>query len=170
MTRLLRFPPALAARTGAAALVASLLPLAAAGPLAAQQATSDANPRFGVWLLESDAPAPARNVMTYEPYGDGGMRVTVEATNGDGETTTWGYVTMFDGEFRPVEGREDADTAVEIVDERTNRITNRRGGRVTQIIINVLSEDGNTIDNEYRSVREDGTERVSHAVYRRIGS
>lgn len=132
-------------------------------------AETPGNPRFGVWQLESDRPAPYRNVMTYEPYGDGGMKITVATTNAEGETSSWGYVTMFDGVFHPVEGGgENATTAVEIVDEHTNRILNARDGEVYQVIINVLSEDGNTINNEYRRTREDGTESVSHAVYRRI--
>ncbi len=127
------------------------------------------NPRFGVWQLESDRPPPYKNIMTYEPYDDGGMKITVATTNTEGETSSWGYVTMFDGAFHPVEGGgEGATTAVEIVDEHTNRILNARDGEVYQVIINVLSEDGNTIDNEYRRTREDGTESVSHAVYRRI--
>ena len=78
-----------------------------------------ANPRFGVWQLESDRPPPNRNVMTYEPYGDGGMKITVASTNAEGETSEWGYATMFDGEFHPVEGQENATTAVEVVDDRT---------------------------------------------------
>ncbi len=127
-----------------------------------------ANPRFGMWELETDRPAPYRNVMTYEPYGDGGMKITVATTGEDGETSEWGYVTMFDGVFRPVEGQEGAFTAVEVVDERTNRILNQRDGEVYQVVVNVLSEDGASIDNEYRRTLEDGTERVSHAVYRRI--
>ena len=127
------------------------------------------NPRFGVWELESDAEPPTRNVMTYEPWGDGGMKITVAATNSQGETSEWGYVTMFDGVFHEVEGRENATSAVEVIDKRTNHIHNARDGEVYQTIVNVLSEDGNTINNEYRSMREDGTERVSHAVYRRIG-
>ena len=131
-------------------------------------AEATANPRFGVWQLESDRPPPNRNVMTYEPYGDGGMKITVASTNAEGETSEWGYVTMFDGEFHPVEGQENATTAVEVVDERTNRILNARNGEVYQVIINVLSEDGNTIDNEYRRTREDETESVSYAVYKRI--
>lgn len=131
-------------------------------------AEAPSNPRFGIWQLESDAPPPALNIMTYEPYGDGGMKITVANTNAEGESTEWGYVTMFDGVFRPVEGREDAESAVEVIDESTNHIFNARGGEVYQVIVNVLSEDGNTINNEYRTTREDGTERVSHAVYRRI--
>ena len=141
-------------------------PEPSAGDAAAPEAGR--NPRFGVWELETDRPAPYRNVMTYEPYGEGGMKVVVATTNADGETSEWGYATMFDGVFRPVEGQEGASTAVEVVDERTNRILNRRDGEVYQVIVNVLSADGKTIDNEYRRTLDDGTERVTHAVYRRI--
>lgn len=126
------------------------------------------NPRFGVWKIRSDAPPPALNIMTYEPYGDGGMKITVEATNAQGEKSVWGYVTMFDGVFNPVEGREGTETAVAVVDARTNRITSRRDGTVSQVIINVLSEDGNMIENEYRSTDGEGNERISHAIYDRI--
>jgi hypothetical protein len=129
----------------------------------------DASDRFGAWRMQSDAPPPSSNVMTYEPYGDGGMRVTVESTNARGQDSKWGYVTLFDGEFRPVEGQEGSDTAVEFVNERTTRITNRRDGRVTQVIINTLSEDGNVIENEYVRMDADGKiVGVSHAVYVRI--
>ena len=66
----------------------------------------ETNPRFGVWEIQRDAPPPSRNLMTYEPYGRSGMRITVENTNAEGETSTWGYVTLFDGEFREVTGRD----------------------------------------------------------------
>ncbi len=126
------------------------------------------NPRFGVWKLKSDAPPPAINIMTYEPYGDGGMSITVESTNSTGRESKWSYVTMFDGVFRPVTGREGAETAVEIVDDRTTRISNKRDGRVYQVIINMLSEDGNTINNEYVRLNENGDiVRITHAVYER---
>jgi hypothetical protein len=36
------------------------------------------------------------------------------------------------------------------------------------VIINVLSENGDTIHNEYRRTDPDRNERVSHAVYERI--
>lgn len=145
-------------------LPAALLVVVASGARA-----QDPSDRFGVWELRSDAPPPARNVMTYAPWGDGGMRVTVAATNARGASSEWSYTTRFDGVFRPVDGQEDAETAVEFVDGRTTRITNRRGGRVVQVIINTLSEDGRTIRNEY--VRFDGEGRitgVAHATYDRI--
>ena len=147
-------------------LVAAAVALIAV-PDASGQTT---NPRFGVWKLKSDTPPPSVNIMTYEPYGGGGMRITVESTNARGQESKWGYVTMFDGVFRPVTGREGSETAVEIVNEHTTRISNERNGRVSQIIINTLSEDGNTIHNEYVRLDENGDiVRVTHAGYERIG-
>ena len=55
--------------------------------------------------------------MTYEPYEDGGMRITVESTNATGRESAWSYVTFFDGVFHPVTGQESAETAVETINE-----------------------------------------------------
>ena len=55
------------------------------------------------------------------------------------------------------------------VDEFTNRIVNRRNGRIYQVIINTLSEDGDMIENEYVRLDDQGRiMRVTHATYRRI--
>ena len=148
------------------ALVAVSLGLGFAACAAAQD---DSNPRFGVWRLRSDNPPPYRNVMTYAPHGEGGMSITVATTNAEGNESEWGYVTLFDGEFRPVEGLDNAETAVEVVDERTNRISNMRDGAVYQVIINTLSEDGNRIDNDYVRLDADGKiTRVTRAIYDRM--
>ena len=121
-----------------------------------------ATPRFGVWVNENNA----NNVMTYEPWGDGGMKITVENPTRPG--SAWSYMTLFDGEFRPVEGQEGSETAVEVINDRSTRIYNKRNGRVTQVIINTLSEDGNTISNEYVRFDADGKiTGVGHAVYKR---
>jgi hypothetical protein len=142
--------------------------IAVVAALSAVVTAQTQNPRFGRWKLKSDDPPPALNIMTYEPYGDGGMRITVEATNAKGEKRKWGYVTLFDGKYRPVTGDTTTEeTAVEVVDARTNKIMNKTGDRVN-VIINVLSEDGNTINNEYRNVDENGKVTVTHAVYERI--
>ena len=142
--------------------------IAAALATAVAAMAQTTNPRFGRWKLKSDDPPPASNIMTYEPYGDVGMRVTVEATNAKGEKRKWGYVTMFDGKYQPMTGDTTTEeTAVEVVDARTNKIMNKTGDRVN-VIINVLSEDGNTINNEYRNVDENGKTTVTHAVYERI--
>ena len=139
------------------------------GLVACAAAQDDSNPRFGIWRLRSDNPAPYKNVMTYAPHGDGGMSITVATTNAEGNTSEWGYETLFDGVFRPVEGIENSETSVEVVDEHSTRISNARNGAVYQVIINTLSEDGNRIDNEYVRMDAEGKiTRVTHAIYDRV--
>lgn len=147
---------------GVASIAATVL---AVGQASAQNAAD----RFGEWRMDSDNPAPASNIMTYEPWGDGGMAITVASVNTNGQESEWGYNTLFDGQFREVWGQDGSSTAVEWVNERTTRIHNQRDGRVTQTIINTLSEDGSTIENEYIRFDESGQiVGVSHATYRRI--
>ena len=118
--------------------------------------------RFGVW----DNATNANNVMTYEPYEKGGMKITV--SNPSNPSATWSYVTMFDGKFRPVEGQPGAETAVEIIDAKSIRIYNKRNGVVNQVVINTLSADNNTIHNEYIRMDKDGKIMgVTHVDYAR---
>jgi hypothetical protein len=135
-------------------------------------ASAQSNPRIGKWKLKSDAPPPALNIMTYEPWGEGGMgmKVTVEATNGEGRKSTWTYNTMFDGKDMPVSGDTRTETtAVKKIDARTTEITNKRGGKVSQVIINVISADGNTIDNTYKNFNAEGEPTTTtKAIYERI--
>lgn len=140
--------------------------LALAGSVSAQSQ----NPRFGRWKIKSDAPPPTSNIMTYEPFGAKGMKVTVEAVNAKGETTKWWYTTEFDGKDMPVTGQAPGQTsAVVKVNDRINVITNKRDGKVTQVLTNVLSPDGDTIGVTY--MRDDGTGKttgVTFATYERI--
>jgi len=128
------------------------------------------NPRYGKWKLKQDAPPPALNIMTYEPWSNGGMKITVESTNRDGRKATWTYNTMFDGKDMPVSGDTRTETtAVKKVDDRTNEITNKRGGKVTQVIVNVLSADGKRIDNTYKNYNENGElTSTTTAVYEKM--
>jgi len=149
------------ARTIAAALAVLT---ACAAPLSAQPA----NPRLGKWKLKQEP--PALNIMTYEPWGNGGMKVTVESTNREGRKSTWTYNTMFDNKDMPVSGDTRTETtAVKKIDDRTNEITNKRGGNVTQVIVNVLSADGRRIDNTYKNYNEKGElTSTTTAVYERM--
>ena len=127
------------------------------------------NPRFGKWKLKSDAPAPASNVMTYGPSGADGMKVTIDAVNARGEKSQWWYVTEFDGKDMPVTGNAGTShAAVRKINDRITEIINKKDGRVTQVLTNVLSPDGNTIAVMY--MRDDGSGRttnVSFATYER---
>ncbi len=141
---------------------------ALASVLAIAAHAQSTNPRFGKWKLKQEP--PALNIMTYEPYGNGGMKITVESTNAQGRTSKWTYNTMFDGKDEPVSGDTRTETtAVRRIDSHTNEITNKRGGKVVQVVTNVLSADGNTINNTYKNYNEKG-ELVSTttAVYERM--
>lgn len=148
--------------------VASLggLHLLSAPALSAQAA----NPRFGKWLLKSDVPAPQSNIMTYEPFGANGMRVTIQAVNARGDTTRWGYTTDFDGRDMPVTGNAgQTHAAVRTITPLINEIVNKNNGRVTQRLTNVLSPDHNTVAVIYMREDADGkTTGVTFATYVRM--
>jgi len=127
---------------------------------AASPASAQGETRFGIW----DNSTNPNNVMTYEPHEKGGMKVTVSDPRKP--EAAWSYVTMFDGQYRPVTGQENAETAVEIIDEKSTRIYNKRNGVVTQVIINTLSADNNQINNEYIRMDKDGKIMgVTHVTY-----
>ena len=118
--------------------------------------------RFGVW----DNSTNPNNVMTYEPFEKGGSKLTV--SNPSDHSKDWSYVTFFDGKFRPVTGQAGSETAVELINPKSIRIYNKRDGVVYQVVINTLSEDNNTINNEYIRMDKDGKiTGVTHVTYNR---
>jgi hypothetical protein len=152
--------------TAAGVLVVAIL---SAGPSWAQgrgQAKpDDTNPRtarFGVWINSTNP----NNVMTYEAYEKDGSKLTV--SNPSNPSSDWSYVTLFDGVYQPVKGQEGSETAVEIINAKSIRIYNKRNGVLTQVVINTLSDDNNTINNEYIRMDKDGKIMgVTHVTYTR---
>jgi hypothetical protein len=132
------------------------------GQAKADDNTNPRTARFGVW----DNSTNPNNVMTYELYDKNGSKLTV--SNPSNPASDWSYVTLFDGVFRPVTGQQGAETAVEIINNKSIRIYNKRDGVLTQVVINTLSEDNNTISNEYIRMDKDGKiTGVSHVTYNR---
>ena len=128
--------------------------------LSAGAASAQGETRFGVWVNSTNP----NNVMTYEPHEKGGMKITVSNPSKPGDE--WSYVTMFDGQFRPVTGQQGSETAVEIIDEKSTRIYNKRNGVVYQVVINTLSDDNTKINNEYIRMDKDGKiTGVTHVTY-----
>jgi hypothetical protein len=118
--------------------------------------------RFGVW----DNTTNPNNVMKYEPFEKGGSKLTVSNPSKPGDE--WSYETLFDGKFRPVAGQPGSETAVELINgsAKSIRIYNKRNGVVYQVVINTLSEDNNTISNEYIRMDPDGKiTGVTHVTY-----
>lgn len=151
-------------------LVMKLGVLGAVTALVAVASAQPSNPRFGRWKLKSDAPPPASNIMTYEPFGEKGMKITIDAVNREGVKSQWYYTTLFDGQDKPITGNPGADSgAVTVLSDRINEIIYRKNGKVTQVLTNVLSPDGNTIAVTYmRADAEGKTTGVTFATYERI--
>ena len=138
--------------------------LATAFVAAAQPASAQGELRFGVWDNTTDP----NNVMTYEAYGKGGSKLTV--SNPSKPEAAWSYVTLFDGQFRPVTGQPGSETAVELINgsAKSIRILNKRDGLVYQVVINTLSEDNMTISNEYIRMDKAGKiTGVTHVTYKK---
>jgi hypothetical protein len=130
--------------------------------LSASPSWAQGETRFGVWINSTNP----NNVMTYEPHEKGGMKITVSNPSKPG--TEWSYVTMFDGEFRSVTGQKGSETAVEVINDKSTRIYNKRDGVVYQVVINTLSEDNNEISNEYIRMDKAGKiTGVTHVTYLR---
>jgi hypothetical protein len=146
----------------ARAAVVSIGLLAGLAMTVVSAAAQSTNPRYGRWKLKSDAAPPASNIMTYEPYQGGGMRITIEAVNARGEKSQWGYTTLFDGKDEPLHGNPNTDSgAVRQISDRINEIIYKKNGVVTQILTNVLAPDGKTIGVMY--MRMDATgQRVTN--------
>jgi hypothetical protein len=140
--------------------------------LAMSLSAQPANPRYGRWRIKSDAPAPQSNIMSYEPLAAGtGMKITIDAVNKDGVASKWGYDTMFDGKDMPLYGNPGTDTgSVRIINDRINEIIYKKGGKVTQVLTNILSPDGDTIGVVYMRMDAEGkvTRNVTFATYEKI--
>lgn len=128
------------------------------------------NPRFGKWKLKSDAPPPTSNIMTYEPLGKHGMKITIDAVNKDGVKSQWGYTTNFDGKDEPLTGNPGTDSgSVKVLSPAVNEIIYKKDGKITQILMNVLAPDGDTIGVMYMRQNPEGkTTNVTVATYQRM--
>ena len=144
----------------AAALVTASASFAQAPAAKPVDNTDPRTARIGVW----DNTTNPNNVMTSEAFEKGGSKLTV--SNPSNPKSDWSYVTMFDGVYRPVQGQEGAETAVEIINDKSIRIYNKRNGVLNQVVINTLSDDNNTISNEYiRMDKEGKITGVTHVTY-----
>ncbi len=138
--------------------------VAAVTLFAAAPSYAQAELRFGVW----DNTTNPNNVMTYSAFEKGGSKLVV--SNPSKPSDDWSYVTLFDGVFRPVTGQPGSETAVELINgsAKSIRILNKRDGMVYQVVINTLSDDNMTINNEYIRLDKAGKiTGVTHVTYKK---
>lgn len=141
-------------------LAAGMLTVAA---LATAQPT---DPFVGTWKLNvakstySPGPAPKSVTSTYAVAGKG-YKVSVIMEPASGPTQEWSYTSNLDGKDAPVSGNSpNADmTAVRRIDANTLEVVNKKGGKVTTTLRQVVSADGKT-----RTVTTTGTDAKGQTV------
>lgn len=81
-----------------------------------------------------------------------------------------GYDTSFDGKDEPLYGNPGTDTgSVRIITDRINEIVYKKDGKVTQVLTNVLSPDGNSIGVMYMRQDPEGiTRNITFATYEKM--
>ncbi len=104
----------------------------------------------GTWVLNvakskySPGPAPQSNTIKVEA-SDGGLKVTTDGMNAQGQPTHTEYTAKFDGKEYPVMGNPDIDTYVaKRLGARSYQLVARKGGKVTTTARIVISADGKT--------------------------
>src|SRR5262245_21816883 len=105
-----------------------------------------ANPHMGTWKLnesKSKLKSGTKNsTVTYAPAKGDMIKLTVENTK-DGKTSQWSWVGKFDGKAYKVKGDYPADMmSVQVVDERTNKITATKAGKVMFVGMVTIAKDG----------------------------
>jgi hypothetical protein len=122
------------------------------------------NPNIGTWKLNEakskiPAGAPKNTTVVYEAAGDK-VKVTVDGVDGKGKPTHNEWTGLFDGKDYPLTGDPDADTrSHKKIDDRTNQLTNKKGGKVVATGKIVISADGKS-----RTVTVSGTDPMGNKV------
>ena len=128
------------------------------------------NPNMGTWKLkEAKSKFPlmaAKNTtVVYEAVGDN-VKVTVDGTDRDGKPAHNEWTGKFDGKDYPVTGDPDSDArSYRNIDDRTLKLTLKKGGKVTLSGRIVVSADGKTRTVTLSGTDASGKKVKSTAVY-----
>jgi hypothetical protein len=133
-----------------AGVFVGVVSLLVVGSMAAAQS---ADPWIGTWktnLAKSTySPGPKPTVagtVKIEPSA-GGIKVTIDGTNAQGQATHTETVGKFDGHDNPVKGAAvpNATSAYKRIDGRTFEVMNKADGKRTVTVRVVVSADGKTV-------------------------
>jgi len=130
------------------------------------------NSLIGTWKLNlakstySPGPPPRGVTLTFQAEGQGGLRVTLETVDAEGNTTEGGGALPNDGNFHPVAGVPAFDAqADKAVNESTGWIIRTKAGKIVQTLIGVVSADGKTDTITSAGVTVDGRQINNVSVY-----
>jgi hypothetical protein len=145
-----------------------LLALAACFVGAAAALAADTN--VGTWKLNSAKSkftpgAPKNDTVIVEVAGDD-MKITVDGTSGDGKPAHNTWTGKFDGKDYPITGDPAFDTrSYTKVNDRTLRLTQKKGGKVMTTGRIVVSANGKSRTVTITGTDPQGKKVASTAVY-----
>ena len=124
------------------------------------------DPRIGTWKINFEksrfnpGPPPKSMTVRFEPYGNDGVKVTIDTVEANGEVTKHQYAANYDGKDYPVSGDPGRDTvALKRIDLYTLEYTNKRAGKVINSYREVTAKDGKS-----RTITQKGTSSRGVAV------
>lgn len=128
---------------------------------------------LGTWKLNvekskfSPGPAPKSLTLKFEA-AEGGLRLSSDGVNAQGNPTKGGYASKFDGTETPFEGNPDAETAApKRIDANTYENIWKKAGKVTVTTKGVVSKDGKTLTITQAGKNAKGETVSTTAVYDR---
>ena len=116
--------------------------------LTATATTFAANPLIGTWKFNESkskfAPGGAKNTtVVYSPAKGDMIKCTVDGVNKDHKPIHWTWVGKFDGQPYEIKGSPSFDTlAYKPVNDRTNRTTAKKDGKVVMTGSITVAKDG----------------------------
>lgn len=122
------------------------------------------DPQMGTWKLNEAkskiaAGMPKNTTVVYAPAGDN-VKITVDGTGANGQTSHHEWTGKFDARDYPVTGDPGSDArSYKKVDDRTLEITNKKGDKVTITGRAVVSADGKS-----RTVTLTGTDAKGNKI------
>ena len=132
------------------------------------------DPRIGTWKINLEksrfnpGSPPKSMTVRFEPYGNNGVKVTIDTVEANGEVTKHQYVANYDGKDYPVSGDPGRDTvALKRIDLYTLEYTNKRAGKVINSYREVTAKDGKSRTITQKGTSSRGVEVDNVLVYDR---
>jgi hypothetical protein len=154
-------------------LVAGVAVLVALVALAATATAQGKEPWVGTWKLNlakskySPGP-PAKSLTVTVTAPNGGIKQVVDTVPATGAALHYEATGMFDSKDVPSKGNPNADTqAFRKISDRSYEVTAKKGGKVVQTSVVVISADGKTRTNTQTGVTADGKPVKNVLVYDR---
>jgi hypothetical protein len=138
--------------------------------MAAASAQTDAR-SFGTWKLNvakskfSPGPAPKSLTVKWEAAGQG-VKLTSEGVTADGKPLGSSYTANYDGKDYPIVGTAVADTvAFRKIDANTLERTDKKGGKVVQVLTRVMAKDGKSMTVTTKGTTPKGAPILNVAIF-----